>query len=233
MIFDPVLLFITIVFALIGGIVSSVLRSKFAKYSATPNAMGLSGKEIAERMLADHGIYDVQVVSVPGQLTDHYNPMNRTVNLSPEVYHGRSVAAAAVAAHECGHAVQHYTGYAWLQMRSKMVPIVNFSAKALQFVYLALFILGASAQLFDKALLAIIVLQSAITLFSLITLPVEVDASRRALAWLNNTGMIQGIGAKQAREALTWAALTYFVAALASLAQLLYFILLFLGRRDD
>jgi Zn-dependent membrane protease YugP len=233
MIFDPVLLGITILFMIIGGIVSSVLQAKFRRYSSVPNDVGLTGKEIAEQMLRAHGLYDVRVISVPGHLTDHYNPTNKTVNLSPEVYHGRSVAAAAVAAHECGHAVQHAIGYSWLQLRSKLVPVVQFSQGLLQWIYLALFILGISAQMFDTALLLIIILQSAITLFSLITLPVEVDASRRALAWVQRSHVATGRGYAYAKDALKWAALTYFVAALASLAQLLYFILLFLSRRDD
>ncbi len=233
MIFDPILLIITFAFMIIGGIVSSRLRNKFKEYSQIPLSSGLSGKEIAEKMLEENGIYDVEVTSVPGFLTDHYHPVKKTVNLSPEVYHGRSIAAAAVAAHECGHAIQHKNAYFWLQVRSAIVPVVQFSQRALSFVYLAMFLLGAYAGLFNYALLAVIILQGIITAFSVITLPVETDASSRALKWLKQTNVVrQGEEFAKAKDALFWAAMTYFVAALAAIAQLVYFILLFLGRRD-
>ncbi len=234
MIFDPILLIITFAFMIIGGIVSSRLQSKFKKYSRVPLSSGLSGKEVAERMLQENGIYDVEVISVPGFLTDHYNPMKKTVNLSPEVYQGRSIAAAAVAAHECGHAIQHKEAYFWLQIRSGIVPIVQFSQKALSFVYLAMFLIGAYTSLVNYALLAVIILQGIITTFSVVTLPVEIDASNRALKWLKRTNITgQGDEFNMAKDALFWAAMTYFVAALAAITQLVYFILLFLGRRDD
>ncbi len=234
MIFDPIYLIILLVFSVIGGIVSSRLHSKFKKYSRMPLSSGLSGKEIAELMLQQNGIYDVKVLSVPGMLTDHYNPLKKTVNLSPAVYSGRSIASAAVAAHECGHAIQHKAGYFWLQIRSALVPIVNFSQMAMQWIYLALLFVGFLGNMFNFALLAIVILQGVITLFSVITLPVEVDASSRALKWLKNTNIVSpGKEYDYAKDALKWAALTYFVAALATIAQLLYFVFLLLGRRDD
>ena len=232
MMFDPFLLIITIVFAIIGFAVSARLKSVFAKYSEVPLSSGLSGAQVAAKMLADNNIYDVTIESVPGQLTDHYNPTNRTVNLSPEVYNGRNVSAAAVAAHECGHAVQHAVEYPWLQMRSQLVPIVNFSSKALNFVYIAMIFLAFSANLWNQMLLAIIILQSAITLFTVITLPVEIDASNRALAWLNQSGLTRGAEHEGAETALKWAGRTYIVAALASLTTLLYYILRYTSSRD-
>ncbi len=216
---------------LISIIVSTRLKNKFAKYSKVPTAAGLTGKEVAEKMLRDNRIGDVKVESVQGHLTDHYNPANKTINLSPEVYNGRSVAAAAVAAHETGHAIQHATAYYWLGLRSKMVPAVSFSSKALSWLYIAMILVGYSAKIFPQMLLAIIILQGAITLFSLVTLPVEIDASRRALVWLNsksNTGTQEHA---MATDALKWAALTYVVAALASLAMLMYYIMIFMRRR--
>lgn len=216
---------------LISIIVSTRLKNKFAKYSLVPTAAGMTGKEVAEKMLRDNRITDVKVESVQGHLTDHYNPANKTINLSPEVYGGRSVAAAAVAAHETGHAVQHATAYYWLGLRSKMVPAVSFSSKALSWLYIAMIVVGYSASIFPQMLLAIIILQGAITLFSLVTLPVEIDASRRALVWLNaksNTGTTEHA---MATDALKWAALTYVVAALASLAMLMYYIMIFMRRR--
>lgn len=233
MMFDPVLMVITIVFMGIGMFVSARLKSKFHEYSQTPLASGLSGKEVAEKMLRDNGILDVKITSVEGKLTDHYNPLTKTVNLSHEVYQGRNVAAAAVAAHECGHAVQHATSYSWLQMRSTLVPVVNFSAKAMNIILLAGFFLAFSYQLYNQMLALIIIFQGAIALFSLITLPVEVDASKRALVWLNTTNIARGSEHEKAKDALNWAARTYFVAALAALAQLFYFIMLLLGRRRD
>jgi Zn-dependent membrane protease YugP len=235
MIFDPILLIISVLFMVIGLIVSAQLKSRFHKYSQERLSSGLSGKEIAEKMLHDNGIYDVKVVSVQGMLTDHYNPANKTVNLSDDVYNGRNVAAAAVAAHECGHAVQHNTAYAWLTMRSKMVPAVQIAGTLMSYLTFGLAIAAYSMpHLLNSLLLVFIVLQSAITLFSVVTLPVEVDASRRALAWLDNSRITHGYEHQEAKDALKWAAYTYFVAALASIAQLIYFIWRFMGnRRED
>jgi Zn-dependent membrane protease YugP len=232
MIFDPFLLILTIVFGIIGFAVSSRLKSVFAKYERVPLSSGMTGAQVAAKMLADNNIYDVSIESVPGKLTDHYNPANKTVNLSPEVYNGRNVSAAAVAAHEVGHAVQHAVEYPWLQMRSQLVPIVNFSSRALNFVYIAMIFLAFSANLWNQMLLAIIILQSAITLFTVITLPVEIDASDRALVWLNGSGLTQGAEHEGARTALKWAGRTYIVAALASLTTLLYYIMRYAGSRD-
>lgn len=233
MMFDPFLLIITLVFAGIGMAVSARLKNVFEKYSKVGLRSGLTGAQVAQRMLQDSGIHDVTIESVPGKLTDHYNPMNRTVNLSPDVYNGRSISAAAVAAHEVGHAVQHATEYPWLKMRSQLVPIVNFSTKALNFVYIAMILLAFSANLFNQMLLTIIVLQSAITFFTVITLPVEMDASNRALIWLRGSGVaVQGQEMDGASTALKWAGRTYIVAALASLATLAYYIMRYMGRRD-
>ncbi|MBI1288618.1 MAG: hypothetical protein GC178_13690 [Flavobacteriales bacterium] len=229
MIFSPVLLLIMVVFGVIGFAVSSRLKTVFNQYSKMPLSSGMSGAQVAAKMLADNGIYDVTVESVAGQLTDHYNPANKTVNLSQEVYNGRNVSAAAVAAHECGHAVQHAKSYPWLQMRSSLVPIVNFSTRALNFVYIAMIFLAFTANLFNQMLLTIIVLQSAITLFTLITLPVEMDASNRALVWLDRSGLTSGEEHEGAKTALKWAGRTYIVAALASLTTLLYYILRYMG----
>lgn len=209
-------------------------RNKFAKYAEMQLNSALSGKEVAERMLHDNGIYDVNVLSLEGQLTDHYNPETRTVNLSTDVYYGRSVAAAAVAAHECGHAVQHAKAYSWLQFRSSMVPIVSISSNLLQWVLL----LGIMLMIFNGSpiVLAVGVVGLAlVTIFSFITLPVEFDASKRALVWLkNNRGVMQTDEENvQAKDALWWAAMTYVVAALGALANLLYYAsMLFGGRRD-
>ena len=217
---------------IVGGIVSSRLKKKFKKYSLVTLSNGMTGKDIAEKMLADHGIRDVKVVSVAGKLTDHYNPADKTVNLSPDVYNKCSVASAAVAAHECGHAVQHATAYSWLQMRSAMVPAVAFSSKMINFIFIMM-LLGASFLKFgmDTALLVVIIFQSAITLFTLITLPVEFDASNRALVWLNSKNITNQQNHPLAVDALKWAAGTYVVAALASLTQLAYYIMLYLGRK--
>lgn len=201
--------------------VGAMLKSKFQKYSQVPTSSGLSGKEIAEKMLRDNNITGVQVISVPGQLTDHYNPLKKTVNLSPEVYHGRSVAAAAVAAHECGHAVQHAQAYLWLQMRSSLVPVVSFTSKWMQWVLLAGILL---IQVSIIPLTIGVALFAMTTLFSFITLPVEFDASHRALVWLESTKMTNRQEHDQAKDALKWAAMTYVVAALASLATLLYYL---------
>jgi Zn-dependent membrane protease YugP len=232
MIFDPFLLVLTIVFAIIGFAVSSRLKTVFAKYERVPLSSGMTGAQVAQKMLTDNNIYDVTIESVPGKLTDHYNPTNKTVNLSPEVYNGRNVSAAAVAAHEVGHAVQHAVEYPWLQMRSSLVPIVNFSSRALNFVYIGMIFLAFSANLWNQMLLAIIILQSAITLFTVITLPVEIDASNRALVWLNGSGLTQGAEHEGAKTALKWAGRTYIVAALASLTTLLYYIMRYAGSRD-
>ena len=223
---------IIIFFMIVGGIVSSRLKKKFKKYSLVTLSNGMTGKDIAEKMLADHGIRDVKVVSVAGKLTDHYNPADKTVNLSPDVYNKSSVASAAVAAHECGHAVQHATAYSWLQMRSAMVPAVAFSSKMLNFIFIMM-LLGASFLKFgmDTALLVVIIFQSAITLFTLVTLPVEFDASNRALVWLNSKNITNQQNHPHAVDALKWAAGTYIVAALASLTQLAYYVMLYLGRR--
>lgn len=213
---------------LISMIVSQMLKSKFKKYSKIP--IGLTGKEIAEKMLRDNGIFDVKVISTPGALTDHYNPMNKTVNLSEWVYNQRTVSAAAVAAHECGHAVQHARAYTWLMFRSKMVPAVNISSRLLQWVLLAGIALYASN--YGSVLLLVgIVLFGVTTLFSFVTLPVEFDASNRALAWLNTTNIVSGQQHDKAKDALKWAAMTYVVAALGSLAQLMYWVMVFLNRK--
>ena len=216
-------------FMILSWIVSMVLKSKFTKYSKIPVDNGMSGRDVAERMLRDFGISNVSVQSVPGQLTDHYNPVDRTINLSPEVYNGRSISAAAVAAHECGHAVQHSKAYAWLGFRSKLVPVVSFSSKWVQWILLAGVLL---VQTFPALLLAGIILFAFTTIFSFITLPVEIDASRRALAWLSNAGITSYNNHDKAQDALKWAAYTYVVAALGSLATLMYFIMIFLGSRD-
>lgn len=212
----------------VGMIVSNRLKSKFAEYSKIGLRNGLSGKEIAEQMLRDNSITDVRVISTPGQLTDHYNPQNKTVNLSEGVYDSRTVAAAAVAAHECGHAVQHATAYSMLKFRSAIVPFVNISSRVSQFVILAG--LGMLAGRSNPTILLVgIVLFSITTIFTIITLPVEYDASNRALNWLEQNNMTTGAEHDQAADALKWAARTYAVAAISSIATLLYYILLFLN----
>ncbi|MES2513453.1 MAG: zinc metallopeptidase [Bacteroidota bacterium] len=233
--FDPILLIISVIFLGIGMLISSRLKNKFVTYSQEALSSGLSGKDIAQKMLRDNGIYDVNVISVEGQLTDHYNPSDKTVNLSTDVYHGRHVAAAAVAAHECGHAVQHATAYQWLTLRSKLVPAVQLSSTIMNFLTFGLAIVAFSIpSLTNSMLLIFIVLQSIITLFSIITLPVEVDASKRALAWLDQARITRGQEHADATDALKWAAYTYFVSALASIATLAYYIWRFMGnRRDD
>lgn len=215
---------IIILFVIIGFIVQQRLKSKFKKYSKEALSNGMSGAEIAQKMLEDHFIYDVRIESVAGKLTDHYNPANKTVNLSPEVYSGRSVAAAAVAAHEVGHAVQHAKGYKWLEMRSQLVPMAQFSSRIMNIVIWSMFIgVGISMIGYNTAIWALIVFQMAITAFTLVTLPVEYDASNRALAWLTDKGMITAQEHDKANDALSWAARTYLVAALASMAQLAYY----------
>ncbi|WP_372752033.1 zinc metallopeptidase [Labilibaculum sp.] len=220
---------IFIAFTLLSWLVSSQLKSRFKKYSQIPTANGMSGREVAEKMLRDNGINGVRIGSVGGQLSDHYNPADRTINLSQDVYHGRSIAAAAVAAHETGHAIQHAQEYAWLQMRSALVPIVSFSSKWVQWVLLAGILM---VNTFPQLLLAGIVLFAGTTLFSVITLPVEIDASRRALVWLKTSGITSYETQKSAYDALKWAAYTYVVAALSSLATLLYYVMIYMGRRD-
>jgi Zn-dependent membrane protease YugP len=220
---------IFIAFMILSWVVSWVLKSKFKKYSKILVDNGMSGRDVAERMLRDHGITDVRVESVQGHLTDHYNPVNKTINLSPDVYNGRSISAAAVAAHECGHAVQHATAYSWLTMRSKLVPAVSFSSKWVQWILLAGVLL---IQTFPALLLAGIALFALTTVFSFITLPVEINASQRALAWLTNAGVTSYQNHDKAQDALKWAAYTYVVAALGSLATLMYYIMIFLGSRD-
>jgi Zn-dependent membrane protease YugP len=217
------------VFALISWLIQKNLQSKFEKYSKIPIPNGMTGKDVAEKMLRDNGIYDVKVISVEGQLTDHYNPATKTVNLSESVYSSNSVAAAAVAAHECGHAVQHARSYAFLTMRSKLVPVVNFASQWMQWVLLAGILM---VRTFPDLLLAGIVLFAITTLFSFITLPVEINASKRALVWLNGSGITNIDTHDKAQDALRTAAYTYVVAALGSLATLLYYIMIFLGRRN-
>jgi uncharacterized protein len=219
---------------LMGGImlaswlVSSRLKSKFEKYSKLHLRNGMSGQEIAEKMLADHGIRDVKVISVAGQLTDHYNPTDKTVNLSEAVFNQRNAAAAAVAAHECGHAVQHATAYSWLTMRSSLVPVVNIASTYMQWILLGGILMINS---FPQLLLIGIVIFAATTLFSIVTLPVEYDASNRALAWLENKRMLSQEEQAGAKDALKWAARTYVVAALGSIATLLYYISIYMNRR--
>lgn len=213
--------------ALLSFLIQSRLKSKFKKYSKIP--VGLTGRDIAYKMLQENGLTDVKVTCTPGQLTDHYNPLNKTVNLSEEVYHSASVAAAAVAAHECGHAVQHATAYAPLQMRSRLVPVVSFASNWVQWVLLAGIVFFES---FPQLLLAGIILFGLTTLFSFITLPVEINASQRALAWLSNAGITNYSTHEPAKDALKTAAYTYVIAALGSLATLLYYVMIYMGRRD-
>lgn len=208
--------------------VSNKLKSKFKKYSQVYLQNGMSGKEIAEKMLADHGIRDVQVISTPGMLTDHYNPVNKTVNLSEGVYMQRN--AAAVAAHEVGHAVQHAQAYSWLGMRSKLVPVVSVASQYSQWVILGGLVLAAGTSFGNTLLLIGIIMYGMGTLFSFITLPVEYDASKRAMAWLTNKNMLTQQERAGAKDALSWAARTYVVAAVGSLATLLYFIMVYLSR---
>jgi len=216
-------------FMLLSWLISWRLKSKFKKYSTIPVFNNMTGKDVAEKMLRDNGIMDVKVISTPGQLTDHYNPANKTVNLSEGVYNSSNVAAAAVAAHECGHAVQHATAYSFLMMRSRLVPVVSFASRWVQWVLLAGILL---VQSFPALLLTGIILFAMTTIFSFVTLPVEINASKRALAWLNNSGITSEANHNKAEDALQWAAYTYIVAALGSLATLLYYIMIFMGRRD-
>lgn len=228
----PGILFVSLIFMGIGFFVQMRLKGKFAKYSKQLLMSRLTGREIAEKMLRENGIYDVTVQSVDGFLSDHYDPIKKTVNLSPDVYNGTSVAAAAVAAHECGHAVQHATAYQWLMLRSRLVPVVQISTNLSQWVLL----IGLGVLSFGKGnstvLLIGIILFAVSTLFSIITLPVEFDASKRALAWLERTNVTNTQEFPGAKDALKWAAATYVVAALASIAMLVQYILIYMGRRD-
>lgn len=222
---------VSLLFLGISFVVSAILKNKFTKYSKIGLSNGLSGREIAEKMLKENGIYDVKVTSVDGFLSDHYNPVNKTVNLSPEVYNGRSISAAAVAAHECGHAVQHATSYGPLVMRSKMVPAVKFSSMLVNWVLLAGMIVLATSNNPTVLLIGIIIM-SVTVLFTLITLPVEFDASKRALAWLERTNVTNPQEYPKAKDALKWAATTYVVAALAAVVTLIQYIMIYLGSRD-
>lgn len=215
--------------AILSWLVQLNLQQKFKKYSRIPSAGGLTGAEVAQRMLQENGIYDVRVIHTPGQLTDHYNPTDKTVNLSEEVYSGRSIMAAAVAAHECGHAVQHARAYSAVILRSQLVPVVSFASQWVQWVLLAGIIL---LETFPQILLIGILLFAMTTLFSFVTLPVEIDASRRAVVWLSKSGMTNAFNHAQAEDALRAAAYTYVVAALGSLATLIYYVMIFLNRRD-
>lgn len=213
---------------LISWLVSNQLKKKFEKYSKLQLQNGMSGAEIAEKMLADHGIRDVRVISTPGRLTDHYNPADKTVNLSEAVYNQRNAAAAAVAAHECGHAVQHATAYSWLTMRSSLVPIVNVASTYMQWILIAGILM---IRTFPQLLLIGIVIFAATTVFSIVTLPVEYDASKRALVWLENKHMLTQQEQAGAKDALKWAARTYVVAAIGSIATLLYYVMIYMNRR--
>jgi Zn-dependent membrane protease YugP len=229
-------LIIGVFFMIIGMIVSGRLKSKFKKYSQIHLERNLTGAEIARLMLADNGIHDVQVTSVQGQLTDHYNPANKTVNLSEGVFHGRNAAAAAVAAHECGHAVQHAKAYSMLQLRSAMVPIQNVSASVMNFIFMIMIFGSFFAQGFlpwNTALLVIIACYSVFALFAIITLPVEFDASKRALAWIEARGIVNRQEHDMAKDALKWAAMTYVVAAIGAITTLLYYVMMFMGSRDE
>jgi len=226
----PSILIVSFLFLGISMLVSLVLKGKFTRYSKVPLRNRLTGREIAEKMLRENGIYDVKVTSVNGFLSDHYNPANKTVNLSPEVYEGTSVAAAAVSAHECGHAVQHATAYQWLTMRSKLVPAVQITSNLVNWVLLVGVIMAASGN--TTVLLVGIILMAVTVLFTLITLPVEFDASKRALAWLNQTNVTTSDEYPKAKDALKWAAMTYVVAALAAVVTLVQYILVYLGSRD-
>ena len=217
------------VIMLASWLVSSTLKNKFEKYSKLHLQNNMSGAEIAEKMLADHGIRDVRVISTPGRLTDHYNPADKTVNLSEAVYNQRNAAAAAVAAHECGHAVQHATAYSWLEMRSKLVPVVSVASNFIQWILLAGILM---VNTFPQLLLIGIVLFALTTVFAFVTLPVEYDASNRALAWLDNKRMLTREEHAGASDALKWAARTYVVAAIGSLGTLLYYVMIYMGRRD-
>ena len=229
-IMTPSILLVSLLFIGLSMVVSLILKSRFAAYSKIPLAARLTGKEVAEKMLRENAIYDVKVVSVQGFLSDHYNPLNKTINLSPEVYNNYSIAAAAIAAHETGHAVQHASAYSWLTLRSKLVPVVQFSSTLVNWVLLIGVIMASSGN--STLLLVGIGLFALSVLFSLITLPVEFDASRRALAWLQQTNVTTASEFPKAKNALTWAAMTYVVAALAAVVTLVQYILIYMGSRD-
>ena len=220
---------ISIAFMLIGWLVQMQLKNRFTKYSQTPISSGMSGAEIASKMLRDNNIHDVKVISVDGRLTDHYNPLDKTVNLSHDVFYGRNAAAAAVAAHECGHAVQHARAYSMLQLRSALVPVVSFASN---WVHWVLLIGIFTVNTFPSLLLIGITLFAATTAFSFITLPVEFDASKRALVWLESANITTPQEHAQSKDALWWAAMTYVVAALSALATLMYYVMIYMGRRD-
>jgi Zn-dependent membrane protease YugP len=228
---------IGIVFMLLGMLVSRRLKSKFAEYSQVRLRNGMTGAEVAQRMLHDNGIYDVKIIQVDGQLTDHYNPLDKTVNLSYDVYTGANAASAAVAAHECGHAVQHALAYAPLKMRSTLVPAVNVATNVMNFANMFLmfggvYMLSRGSSFGNLLLMVLIVANAALALFSLITLPVEYDASNRALKWMETKAIVTTGEHDMAKDALKWAALTYVVAAAGAVANLLYYLSMFLGRRD-
>jgi uncharacterized protein len=225
----PSVMIVSIIFLVLSLVVSGILKNKFKSYGKIPLRNSLTGKEVAEKMLRESGIYDVKVISVDGFLSDHYNPLTKTVNLSPDVYNGSSIASAAVAAHECGHAVQHADSYSWLMLRSRLVPAVQFSSFLVQWVLLAGVIL---INTFPSLIWVGIILFGLTTVFSVITLPVEFDASRRALAWLNTTNVTNPQEYPKAKDALKWAAMTYVVAALASVVTLVQYILIALGGRS-
>lgn len=223
------------VFMGIGMLVSYVLKNKFKKYSKIPSQSGLAGKEIAEKMLSDNGIFDVAVIHVPGQLTDHYNPTNRTVNLSDTVYNGRNAASTAVAAHECGHAIQHATAYSPLKLRSQLVPLQAISGKILNVVIMVSIFGGAflfNSIPVEAILWTLIITYGILALFSIVTLPVEFDASKRALVWIEHSGFSTQEELTRSRDALKWAAMTYVVAAIGSLVTVLYYVSILLNRRD-
>ena len=224
---------ISIIFMLIGMLVQFRLKGKFKEYAKVPTSSGLSGKEVAEKMLRDNGIYDVEVISVPGFLSDHYDPTKKTVNLSADVYEGRNVSAAAVAAHECGHAVQHATAYSMLMLRSWLVPVTQVSTNLSQWIIIAgLGMMGFGGG--NQTILLIgIILFAVSTLFTLVTLPVEFDASARALNWLDRANIASVREHEQAKDALKWAALTYVIAALSSVAMLVYYLMIYSGRNRD
>jgi Zn-dependent membrane protease YugP len=226
----PSIFLISLLFVGISMIVSMILKSRFAAFSKIPLASRLTGKEVAEKMLRENGIYDVKVTSVDGFLTDHYNPINKTINLSPEVYNNYSVASAAIAAHETGHAVQHATAYAWLNLRSKLVPAVQFSSSIVNWILLIGIFMASSGN--PTLLLVGIALFAMTVIFSIVTLPVEFDASRRALAWLEHTNVTNSQEFPKAKNALTWAAMTYVVAALAAVVTLVQYIMIYMGSRN-
>jgi Zn-dependent membrane protease YugP len=228
------IILIVVVFGILGYVVSNRLKNKFKKYSQVSLKANLSGKEIAELMLADHNIHNVRVNCVEGELSDHYNPMNNTVNLSPDVYYGRNAAATAVAAHECGHAVQHANSYAWLKLRSALVPVQNISGKILNFVLIASLFGGIALFGLPYEAVGVVVVGAygIITLFSVVTLPVEFDASNRALAWVKQRNIVTPQEYDMSKDALKWAAMTYVVAAMASLVTLAYYLFIFFGNRD-